>query len=187
MKSRILLVALLASLSIGCGEGGEGGPPQEPGRVKAAEPPPGWRTVRNRAAALTVAVPRRWDARVRRGATLVRSPDGLVAVSFSRDVSRAGRETAPREYAREVIAALPGFEGAVALRSRKVAGSPYASAVAEGTGTVRTSSRPQRITVAAFHLPGRSTHTAVIFRNAHVRPPPARATLRRMLARLRVG
>jgi hypothetical protein len=184
MRARRLLV-LAAFAAVGCG--GDEDRPEAPARAEAADPPRGWRTVRNDVAGFTVAAPRRWSARTRRGATLVRSPDRLVAVTFAADRSRAGAGTPPADYARDVIAALPGFEGAVSVRAQKVRGSPYPSAIAQGDGTVSTSGRAQSITVAAFHQPGEATYSAVIFRNARVRPPPARKTLRRMLATFRAG
>ena len=84
-----------------------------------------------------------------------------------------------------MIAALPGFEGDVTVKDSDVKGSPYETALAEGSGTVKTSGVAQRIEVAAFHRPRQVTYTAVVFRNARARPVPGRATVARMLRSFR--
>ena len=180
---RTLVVVLLAALLAACGDD----TPDRPSEAadKPVAPPAGWRTVRNVPAGFTIAVPKRWTAATKRAATLIRSKDQLVAVTVAADRSPAGKESAPAKYAREVIASLPGFEGAVSVKDAQVAGSPYETAVAEGTGTVKTSSVAQRIEVAAFHRPRQVTYSAVIFRNARARPPPGRATVARMLRSFR--
>ena len=181
---RLWLVAVLLSVLAACG--GDDAP--ERPKEKADEPikpPSGWRTVENEAAGFTIAAPRTWPAATKRGATLIRSRDELVAITLAADRSRAGRDTEPAGYARDVIAALPGFEGDVTVKDASVAGSPYETAIAEGSGTVKTSGVAQRIDVAAFHRPRQVTYTAVIFRNARARPVPGRATVARMLRTFR--
>ena len=181
----ISLVALaLAFCGGGCGGGNSLDRPEEPSDA-AANPPASWRTVENRAAGFTIAVPRSWTAATKRGATLLRSKDELVAMTIAADRSAAGKGTAPAKYARDVIAALPGFEGAVSVKERRIAGSPYETAVASGSGTVKTSGVAQRIEVAAFHRPRLVTYSAVIFRNARARPVPGGATVARMLRSFR--
>ena len=132
-----------------------------------------------------IAVPRSWSAATKRGATLIRSKDELVAVTIAADRSDKGKDTEPAAYARDVIAALPGFEGAVGVKDAPIAGSPYETATAEGSGTVETSGVGQRIEVAALHRPRQVTYTAVIFRNARARPVPGRASVARMLRTFR--
>ena len=58
---------------------------------KPAAPPAGWRTVENAAAGFTIAVPRSWAAATKRGATLIRSKDRLVAVTVAADRSPEGK------------------------------------------------------------------------------------------------
>lgn len=180
---RPLVVLLLAACLAACGDDS----PERPNEAadQSTAPPAGWRTVRNEAAGFTIAVPRSWAAATKRGATLIRSKDKLVAVTVAADRSAAGQQDEPAEYAREVIAALPGFEGAVSVKDARIAGSPYETAIAAGSGTVRTSGVAQRIEVAAFHRPGQVTYSAVIFRNARARPVPGRATVARMLRTFR--
>ena len=150
-------------------------------------PPPGWRTVTNATAAFTVAAPRSWKATARRGNTQIRSDDRLVSVTFSADRSQQGRRLAAARYARDTIQGLPGFDGTVRRRTRPVRGSPYTSARVEGDGVVRTGFRPLRITVAVFKPRGRTTYTAVVFRNAAVRSRFHDRRIDRMLRSFRAG
>ena len=179
----VLAFVLAAGLSA-CGGDDDGRPSSETADAPAT-PPAGWRTVENEAAGFTLAAPRSWAAAIKRDATLIRSKDELVAVTIAADRSSTGRETEPRKYSRDVIAALPGFEGKVSLKDGRIGGSPYGTAIAKGSGTVKTSGVAQRIEVAAFHRPRQVTYTAVIFRNARARPVPGRATVARMLRSFR--
>ena len=182
---RLSLLALLLSVAlVACGE--DDAPERMAEKAdKPVKPPSGWRTVENEAAGFTIAVPRTWPAATKRGATLIRSRDELVAITLAADRSRAGRDTEPAGYARDVIAALPGFEGNVTVKDASVAGSPYETAIAEGSGTVKTSGVAQRIEVAVFHRPRQVSYTAVIFRNARARPVPERAAVARILRTFR--
>jgi hypothetical protein len=152
---------------------------------RPAQPPPGWRTVRNRQAGFTIAAPRGWTARTRRRATLIRSRDRLVAITLAADRSREGRSNSPARYGRQLLSDLPGFEGSVEPGVRRVRGTPYRTARVEGSGTVRTARRAQRITVAVYHRPGAVTYAAVIFRNPKAEPAGDRRAVARMLRTFR--
>jgi hypothetical protein len=179
-----LLAAAALVAGAGCGDDGDDEPPPERADPPA-ETPPGWRTVRNAPAGFTIAVPRSWTARTKRAATLLRSKDRLVVITVAADRSDPGRELEPEEYARRTLESLPGFEGSVSATSRRVRGSPYDSARVDGTGTVRTTRRPQGITVAAYHRPEAVTYAAVVFRNPRVDPRRDTRTIRRILGTLR--
>ena len=167
----LLAVAALTLPIAGCGGGND-----EPATTGAetverpAPPPSGWRTVRNGVAGLTVAVPPRWTAATKRGATLIRSDDRLVSITVAADRTKPGRELAPAQYARQTLESLPKFEGSIRPGTRRVPSSPLESARVEGSGTLSTSRRAQRITVAAFQQPGSVTLVAIVFRNAKVHP-----------------
>src|SRR5437764_9741572 len=182
---RIALV-VAAALCAGCGKSGSSSP-APPLADRPAKPPPGWRTVANRRAAFTIAAPRRWTARLKDGATLIRSPDRLAVVTVGADRTAPGRELPVSEYARETLQDLPGFDGSVSEHTGRVRGSPYHSAVVQGAGTVKTSHRSQRITVGAFHLAGRVPFVMVAFRNARLPSGFDAPTFRRMLRSLRAG
>jgi hypothetical protein len=179
-----LPLLLAASLVAACGdEDDDEAPPERPDR--AAKPPRGWRTVSNRSAGFTIAAPRDWTARTHKGATLIRSDDRLVVVTVAADRSEEGRSTSPARYARLTLLNLPEFEGNVSPRTRRVRGSPYRSARVDGSGTVRTSGRLQRITVAAFRRPDQVTYAAVAFRNPRLTPRFDERIVNRMLRTLR--
>ena len=181
-----LLTAMLLLASV-LGACGDDEAPERPAEQAdaPAKPPRGWRTVENEAAGFTIAAPKTWAAATKRGATLIRSKDELVAVTIAADRSPAGTDTEPGAYARDVVAALPGFQGGISVREAEIAGSPYETAVAAGAGTIKTSGVPQRIQVVVFHRPRRVTYSAVIFRNARARPVPGRGTVARMLRSFR--
>jgi hypothetical protein len=166
---------------------GGNGPSHHEGANRPFPPPPGWRTVRNHRAGFTLAIPRRWTARTRRGATLVRSSDRLVAVSVAADRSADGRSTEPARYARELVDELPDFEGNVDPLARRIRGTPYRTARVEGSGTLKTSRRPQRLTVAVYQRPGAVTFAAVVFRNPDALASADGRLVERMLRTLRAG
>jgi hypothetical protein len=166
--------------------GGEHKAPRERGD-RPVHPPAGWRIVRNRQAGFTIAAPRRWAARTRRGATLIRSRDRLVAITVAADRSDEGRSSSPSRYAQQLLDELPGFEGSVEPRVRHVRGTPYRTARVEGSGTLKTARRPQRITVAAYHRPGVVTYAAVVFRNPLAETPADQRVVERMLRTFRAA
>ena len=181
-----LVASALAAALAGCG-GDSGEEPRSGRSDPPVRPPAGWRVVANEAAGFTVAAPRRWTARTRGRATLIRSPDRLVALTVAADRSRAGRELPPARYARTTLERLPGFEGSVSTSARRVPGTPYRTARVDGLGAVRTSRTAQRITVAAYRVAGEGTFAAVVFRNARVTPPRDDRVVERLLRTLRAG
>ena len=185
----LLVAALIAVLAgAGCGEGDESASSPDPATERndpPAKPPHGWRTFANRRAGFTLSIPRGWRARARRSATLIRSPDRLLAVTVAADRSETARTTVPREYARRTFAALPGFRDVTVTNARKVKNSPYANARLDGSATLAERRQRQRISVAAFRRRGRATYTVVAF-SAPVRGAPAHGgELDRLLASLR--
>jgi hypothetical protein len=143
--------------------------------------------VRNPRAGFTIAAPRSWTARTRRGATLIRSRDRLVAITVGADRTDEGRSTSPGPYARQLLDDLPNFEGSVKPQARRVPGTPYRTARVEGAGVLKTAKRPQRITIVAYHLPNAVTFAAVVFRNPAAEPPADRQAVERLLRTFRSG
>lgn len=179
----VALLAMATPVGAGCaGETEKRRPPRE-SADRPVKPPPGWRTVRNSEAAFTIAAPRSWSARTSRGSTVIRSGNRSVAVTLAADRSGAGRNQAATTYARDTLAALPGFEGSTDDGAGRVPGSPYRTAVVRATGTVRASRRPQRITVAVLRRAGRATYSAVAFSE----PSAGEEVVLRMLGTLRAS
>ena len=179
-----LPVLLAAALAAGCGE--DDGEKRSARRAdRPAKPPARWRTVANRKAGFTIAVPHGWTARTRKAATLIRSDDRLVVVTVAADRGREGRDVPARRYARQTLLNLPDFEGDVRPGTRRLRGSPYRTARVEAVGTVRTSRRLQRITVVVYRVPRRVTYTAVVFRNPRLTPAFDDSAVNRMLGTLR--
>lgn len=191
MTARTPTAALLLALALfaGCGSEDEDkaerkeSPPER--ADPAAQPPAGWRTVRNARAGFTIAAPGRWNARSRGGRTTIRSDDRLVAVAISADRSARGRRLSPVQYARRTIATVPDFAGTVSKRVTRVRGSRYDNAVVTATGTVSPSNLSQRISVVIFQRPGRVSYGLLVFRNAGVKPRFNDPTINRMLRTFR--
>jgi len=158
--------------------------PPDPARESAHRPaaaPSGWRTVRNRAAGLSVSVPPGWSARVNGAATLLRSRDRLMALSLSADRSDVGRSLPVARYARRTVGALPAFKGAPVKDLGRVRGSPYDSALVQA----RSRRAIERARVGAFRKDRSVTYTAVAFSNSRVAPRVNDGLLVRVLASLR--
>ena len=180
------VVALAAVALAACGSAERKPPPnpQDEPTDRAAKPPAGWRTVTNRAAGFTVAVPPRWTARKRRAATLIRSEDRLLALTIAADRSRPGRETPARDYASRALQSLPGFRG-LRVRPGRAVHSPYRNARSVGTGTLESNRRHQRVSITVFQRPGRVTYAAIAFVNARIHPHLHDRELDRLLSTLR--
>ena len=189
MRANATLACVLALCLCAAGCGGEDADPApDPATERSdrpAKPPPGWRTVVNRRAGFTVSVPRSWRVRGRRGATLVRSSDRLVAVTIAADRSAAGRDTRTGAYARRAFKALPGFRRLRARPARPLRASPYESARVVGSGRLGRRGQPQRIVIAAFRRPGRVTYSAVAFIAVVAGRAPHAGTLTTLLESLR--
>lgn len=184
-----LVAALIAGLTgTGCGDEDKFAGSPDPASERndpPAKPPAGWRTFANRRAGFTISVPPGWPARARRSATLIRSPERLLAVSIAADRSEAARTTPPDQYARRTFRALPGFRDLKVTGTRKVAKSPYDSARVDGAGTLVQRRQRQHITVAAFRRGRRATYAVVAFTAPAGGAPAHAAELDALLASLR--
>ena len=176
MRVHLRPLAALAAITlgpVGCADDDEGKDRDSPSgeaSERAARPPPGWRTVTNRVVGFTIAAPKAWPAATNRRSTLIRSDDRLVSITVAADRSPGGQALSPGRYARRTIESLPGFEGRIHRRARRVRGSPYRSAVVDASGTVEATTRPQRISVATFRPGNHATYSAIVFRNARIEP-----------------
>ena len=190
MRAHTRTVAVLLALGLlgsGCGDDDEKAEREAPPERAdpAAQPPAGWRTVRNVRAGFTIAAPVPWSASTRGGRTTIRSDDRLVALAISADRTARGRELSPARYARRTIATVPKFAGTVERRVTRVRSSRYDSAVLTATGTVSPSNLSQRISVVIFQRPGRVSYGLLVFRNAGVKPRFNDRIIARMLRTFR--
>ena len=185
----LAVLAAVALVPAGCDGGDEG---EDPTRTAAeaaerpARPPSGWRTISNPVVGSTVAAPKSWPGTTSRQATLIRSDDQLVSITVAADRSAAGARLSPARYARRTIRSLTGFRGTVQRRVGRVRGSPYPNAVVDADGTVKSTSRPQRISVAVFRH-DEVSYTAIVFRNARVKPRFNDRTIARVLRTVRAA
>jgi hypothetical protein len=147
--------------------------------------PSGFRLVENARQGFALAVPSRWDARIRRGATLIRSDDRLLALTIGFDASPEGRRLDPGEHALATLRELPGFEDLRVERNAGLGGSPYEAARVDAEATLVEADRRQRIAVASIRIPGRGTLSAIAFQNADIETELNERALRRSLATLR--
>jgi len=170
VRRLLTAVALGATLLAGCGGEDEPEPPPRERSDAAALPPSGWKTVRNQAAGFTLAVPGEWSARTKGGTATIRSDDRLVSVSVSADRSSDGQDIPPRDYAREALLSLPGFEGSILPRPRRIRGSRLRTARWDAVASIKATNIGQLVTVVAYQRPGQVTYTLVAFRNSKVRP-----------------
>ena len=187
---RIATALVLAGLLVaGCGDSKPRALDPDPAQETSDKPaklPPGWRTVRNRKAGFTLSIPREWQASTRRGATLIRSGDHLLALTVQADRGSEGRELPPDSYARQTLAALPGFTTKLApANTGSVDGSPYPNSRTDTVGTLARNKQRQRVSVAVFQRKGRVSYVASAFRNHMLRARGHEEELNEVLASLR--
>jgi hypothetical protein len=108
-----------------------------------------------------------------------------VAITVAADRSDEGRSTAPALYAQQLVDDLPDFEGSVDPGVHRVRGTPYRTARVEGSGTLKTTRRPQLISVVIYNRPRSVTYAAVVFRNPRAEPAADRRIVERMLRTFR--
>lgn len=176
-----LAVALL--LAAGCGDDEPDTPPER--ADPAAKPPKGWKTARNRQAGFTLSIPKSWTAKVKGGATLIRSEDKLQVITLAADRGAEGQELTATAYARRTLESLPEFEGSVLPAAARVRGSPYKTARVDGIGSLKTSKRPQRIVVVAYRRRRQVIYALVAFFNRKVPATFFERTFRRILRSFR--
>ena len=184
----ISLAALAAALSIaGCGSSGVTPPPtvvetaQQP-----AKPPPGWRLKLDHGHGFSIAVPPGWAAIEHGGAVLFRSPDHLIAVSLSVDRTSAAFTSPPAEFARQTLAALPGYESPLRPGPpKRITGTPLQAIAVGSSGVASAGAVRQDVEVAVLRHDGLVNYTAVIAANAKSTPAAERAQANLILTTIR--
>jgi hypothetical protein len=184
-----LVAAIGALAAAGCGgrddDGGEqpaGASGQDTERAdRAPVLPGGWRRVVNDGAGFSLGIPPGWSARGARGATLVRSRDGALAVSVAADRGDEGRGTSAANYLQRTLAGLPGYSRLRVQRARPLRRARYPGAVATATGTFTRTKVRQAISAYALQRPGRVTYTLLVFRSVRAPADRYRALLDEMV------
>jgi hypothetical protein len=146
--------------------------------------PAGWRRVRDADGGFTVGLPPRWTAHRSRGTLVLRSHDKTIAIAVGADRSAPGRVAAPKTYAREAMASLPGYKNLRATDARRLDGTPYPAAQATATGTFRETGVAQAITLVAVQRRGEATFTLLAFSSARAAHDPARRLVDRVVSTL---
>jgi hypothetical protein len=159
--------ALVAAAGCGGDDGSEAEAPEP--RAETVDPlpklPAGWNRHVNHRDGFAIGLPPGWKAERRPKATLLRSPDRLVAVSISADRASEALEISLQDYASQVVEALRGFEH---LRS----GKPrffehrYQGATVSTTARARESDIRQRLTFIGLRRDELVTYGVLIARNA---------------------
>jgi hypothetical protein len=161
----LAIAVAIAMLALpGCG-GDDSEPMPRPQETldRPAPLPPGWRTAVDRAAGFSIGVPQGWAVKQRGSRTVVRSPDGLAAVSVAADRTDEALELPLRRYAVQAANAL-GDEGFEALR----VGDPerlegrYEGAVVKARGTQGKTDVDQRIEVIVLRRRGIAVYAILV-------------------------
>lgn len=124
----------------------------------------GWKPYVNHRAGFAIGRPPGWRAEERGAATLLRSPDQLVAVSISADRTTDAIEFPLDEYALGAAEALTGFEDLEVEKPRPFEARYDAEAVA-ATGETKGGVR-QRLEFIAMRRGSLATYAVLIARNA---------------------
>jgi hypothetical protein len=149
--------------------------------------PRGWDRVVNRRAGFSLGIPPGWRARGARGATLVRSGDGLLAVSIAADRSTDGRDLPPDVYVRRTANALEGYRALRVGRPRPLRGARYPGATVTASGVFARTNLRQAIQVSALRRRGQVTYTLISFRTDRAPAARYRAAIRGMLRTFRAA
>jgi hypothetical protein len=194
--SRAATVALCtATLALaGCGGGDSTGsvtttttspkPPPKETRDQLPNRPHEWKRYVNERGGFALLLPRGWEPKTRRSASLIRSFDRLVAISIVPDRSRAGLETAIGDYATETTDGLRGFARAPRIRGRRPFGHRYDGVEVFGTARAK-GGIDQRISVIVLRRKGLATFTALLAANAKPAARHSERIARRVLGTLR--
>jgi hypothetical protein len=170
---RILLGALLVGGALvaaaGCGgdDGSEAEAPEP--RTETVDPlpklPGDWKRYVNHREGFAIGLPPGWKAEGRPKATLLRSPDRLVAVSISADRAPEALEISLRDYGPQVVEALRGFKDLKAGKTHFFE-HRYQGVRVSATARARESDIRQRLIFIGLRRDRVATYGVLIARNA---------------------
>jgi hypothetical protein len=161
--SALVAFAALAAFG-GCGTD-EPEPPQAPVETvdKLPSLPGGWHEYVNHRAGFAIGRPPGWRAEGKGSATLLRSPDQLVAVSISADRTTEAIDFPLAEYARSAARALPRFKR-LNIRAPRSFKAHYKAQAVSATGKTKDGLR-QRLLFIALRRGQIVTYAVLIARN----------------------
>jgi hypothetical protein len=166
LRPALGFLCLLAALAVLFACGSDDPEPRErpPETVdKLPKLPNGWHEYVNRRAGFAIGRPPGWRAERKGPATLLRSPDQLVAISISADRTTEAVEFPLAEYARGAVKALPHLERLKVGRTRPFK-SHYRAQAASATGQTKDGLR-QRLLFVAVRRDQLVTYAVLIARN----------------------
>jgi len=157
-------LCLLAPAAAGCGDDDEPAPPERPRETVDRLPklPEGWKPYVNRRIGFAIGRAPGWRAETRGAATLLRSPDRLVAISISADRTLEAVGFPLDDYVVQAAEALPSFRKLKVGKPRPFRHEYLAQAV--GATGVRDGIR-QRLLFVALRRRGVATYPVLVARN----------------------
>ena len=182
-------LAVVCTLAIGgCGSSSAPAPSAPPESPQAPpKPPPGWSTEISNNIGYGINVPPGWKITEHNDATLIRSPDHLVAVSITSDRTEDALSIPLDSYARGALKAIPGFRGGLEAESPKpLAGTPYDAIELDAHGIASSTGVTEQVTLVVMRRDEAVSFVAAIALNSD--QPAAvreRATALRMVRTLR--
>ncbi len=191
MSARAALVAAMLALGLpGCGGSSEDpdpAPDPDPQREtvdQLPKLPASWAPYVSRQAGFAIGRPAGWRPRPDGAATVVRSPDHLVAISITAARGASALMTGPPTFARRTARSLPGFKRPLRIGRPHPFAAAYPAALvrARGTGGQRV---PERITVVAMRRAPFATYAAVVAVNAERASPADERRALRVVRSLR--
>ena len=163
LLSALIAIAGLVGMA-GCG-GDDAVPRERPPETvdKLPKLPPGWKPYVNHRAGFAIGLAPGWSVRRGGSATLLMSPDRLVAVSISADRTTEAIEFPLDDYAEQATEALV-FNHVDAGKAHRFEAHYNAEAV-DATGRARSGLR-QRLTFIAMRRDHVATYAVLVARNA---------------------
>jgi hypothetical protein len=161
----MVIVITIASSVVACGED-EPDPPERARETidKLPRLSAGWHKYTSHEAGFAIGRPPGWAVERQDSATLLRSPDQLVAVSISADRTSEALEFPLDEYAAQAAEALPGLRDLTVGRARRF-DAHYPARAVEATGKTKQGVR-QRLLFVVMRREGFAAYAVLIARNA---------------------
>ena len=185
----VVLIAALAALATGCGDGSQTTTVQNRPREtaqKLPKLPAGWKARRDRSIGYAIGVPTGWQVTGQDERVLFRSPDHLVAVTLTADRGQGAFDVPLDRFAEQALGALPGFKAPLEPgRPKPFRGTPLKAVKATASGT-QAGGLEERATLVVLRRDRLVNYTVAVLENAeHPGSELDRAVALRMVETLR--